>query len=200
MPNDTVSGSLPRRWAAIPVAVLFWVALVALAGRPGRRRARRRAAGGWRWWSATAPTTGYPAAQSRQRRQAGGARAGRERLPADRRRRATRPGQAALRPRGGRVRHAIGTANVALFYYSGHGLQVDGVNYLVPVDANPVRRQDLAFQMVSADARAGADGRGSGTKLNILILDACRNNPFAGGGLAAPPAGGSRRCRRRRAR
>ncbi len=83
---------------------------------------------------------------------------------------------------------AIAGADVALFYYSGHGLQVDGINFLVPVDANPSRRQDLDFQMVSADLVL-RQMSGSGTKLNILILDACRNNPFAETGLRSAGGG-----------
>ncbi len=68
-------------------------------------------------------------------------------------------------------------ADVALFYYAGHGMQVSGVNWLVPVDANPVRVQGLDFQMV--DARLVLRQMDSaGTHLNIMILDACRNNPF----------------------
>ena len=85
---------------------------------------------------------------------------------------------------------AIAGAEAVLFYYSGHGLQVNGTNYLVPVDANPTRAQDLDFQMVSADLVL-RQMSGSGTKLNIIVLDACRNNPFdeaglrgMGGGLA----------------
>ncbi len=85
---------------------------------------------------------------------------------------------------------ALVGADVALFYYSGHGLQVQGVNWLVPVDANPTRSQDLDFQMVDADLVLHQMD-GVGTRLNIVILDACRNNPFAirglrsmGGGLA----------------
>lgn len=81
-------------------------------------------------------------------------------------------------------------AEVALFYYSGHGLQVQGINWLVPVDANPSRPQDLEFQMVDAELVL-RQMEGSGTRLNIVILDACRNNPFVvrglrsmGGGLA----------------
>jgi uncharacterized caspase-like protein len=66
---------------------------------------------------------------------------------------------------------------VALFYYSGHGLQVDGTNFLVPVDANPTSRQDLDFQMVSAELVL-RQMSGSGARLNNLILDACRNNLF----------------------
>jgi hypothetical protein len=83
---------------------------------------------------------------------------------------------------------AIVGADVALFYYSGHGLQVDGTNFLVPVDANPSRRQDLDFQMVSADLVL-RQMSGSGTKLNIIVLDACRNNPFDGTGLRSAGGG-----------
>ena len=83
---------------------------------------------------------------------------------------------------------AIARAEVALFYYSGHGLQVNGTNYLVPVDANPTRTQDLDFQMVSADLVL-RQMSGSSTKLNIIILDACRNNPFGGRGLRSAGGG-----------
>jgi Caspase domain len=83
---------------------------------------------------------------------------------------------------------AIIGADVALFYYSGHGLQVQGVNWLVPVDANPTRLQDLDFQMISADLvlRQMRDAR---TRLNIMVLDACRNNPFGSRGLRAAGGG-----------
>jgi uncharacterized caspase-like protein len=83
---------------------------------------------------------------------------------------------------------AIEGADVALFYYSGHGQQVDGTNFLVPVDANPTSRQDLDFLMVSAELvlRQMSD---SGARLNILILDACRNNPFEGTGLRSTTGG-----------
>jgi len=83
---------------------------------------------------------------------------------------------------------SIADADVALFYYSGHGLQVGGVNYLVPVSANPTRVQDLDFQMVSADVILH-QMTGAGTKLNIVVLDACRNNPFGGRGLRATGGG-----------
>jgi uncharacterized caspase-like protein len=73
-------------------------------------------------------------------------------------------------------------ADVALFYYAGHGVQVRGSNYLVPVDANPTREADLDFQMVDI-ALVLRQMEGSGTKLNLVILDACRNNPFGGRGL-----------------
>jgi hypothetical protein len=79
-------------------------------------------------------------------------------------------------------------ADVALFYYAGHGLQVRGANYLVPITANPTRETDVDFQMVDA-ALVLRQMDGAGTKLNIVILDACRNNPFGGRGLRASDGG-----------
>ena len=83
---------------------------------------------------------------------------------------------------------SLAPGDVALFFYAGHGLQVGGANYLVPVDAAPTDEQDIAGQLVGVDAvlRAVATSR---ARLNILILDACRNNPFNGPGLRAMPAG-----------
>jgi Caspase domain len=69
-------------------------------------------------------------------------------------------------------------ADVALFYYSGHGFQVRGENYLAPVSANLVKESDVDFQMVDVGVVL-RQMTGAGTKLNIVILDACRNNPFA---------------------
>src|ERR1700712_886468 len=78
--------------------------------------------------------------------------------------------------------------DVALFYYSGHGIQIRGSNYLVPVSANPVREADVDFQMVDV-ASVLRQMEGSGTKLNLVILDACRNNPFGGRGLRGTDSG-----------
>ena len=72
----------------------------------------------------------------------------------------------------------IQSADVALFYYAGHGMQVQGSNWLLPVDANPTRVQDLDFQLVNAELVL-KQMDGAGTRLNIVLLDACRNNPFA---------------------
>jgi hypothetical protein len=91
---------------------------------------------------------------------------------------------AAVRAFGQEVRGA----EVALFYYSGHGMQVQGSNWLVPLDANPTRVQDLDFQMVDAQLVL-RQMEGAGTKLNLMILDACRNNPFGGSGLRATDSG-----------
>jgi formylglycine-generating enzyme required for sulfatase activity len=79
-------------------------------------------------------------------------------------------------------------ADVALFYYAGHGVQVRGSNYLIPVDANPTRESDVDFQMLDTNLvlRQMAD---AGAKLNLVILDACRNNPFGGRGLRAVESG-----------
>ena len=91
---------------------------------------------------------------------------------------------AAVRTFGQEIRGA----EVALFYYSGHGMQVQGSNWLVPLDANPTRVQDLDFQMVDAQLVL-KQMEGAGTKLNLMILDACRNNPFGGSGLRATDSG-----------
>ena len=79
-------------------------------------------------------------------------------------------------------------ADVGLFYYAGHGLQVRGANYLVPVNANPVREADLDFELEDLGLVL-RQMEGSGTRLNIVFLDACRNNPFGGRGLRATDAG-----------
>jgi Caspase domain len=74
-------------------------------------------------------------------------------------------------------------ADVGLFYYAGHGVQVRGENYLIPVDANPTKEADIDFQMLDTNLVL-RQMEGAGTRLNIVILDACRNNPFGGRGLA----------------
>jgi hypothetical protein len=73
-------------------------------------------------------------------------------------------------------------ADIAVFYYAGHGLQIQGTNFLVPIDANYAKPSDADFQLVDAESilRQMDD---SGAKLKIIMLDACRNNPFAMRGL-----------------
>ena len=67
-------------------------------------------------------------------------------------------------------------ADVALVYYAGHGLEVAGENYLVPVDAKLLRDVDLEYEAVTLASVLGAvDGA---RKLKLVILDACRNNPL----------------------
>ena len=65
---------------------------------------------------------------------------------------------------------------VALVFYAGHGMEMDGVNYLVPVDARLERDTDVKFDTVPLDRVLEAT-RGAG--LRVVILDACRNNPLA---------------------
>jgi len=79
-------------------------------------------------------------------------------------------------------------ADVGLFYYAGHGVQVRGSNYLVPVGANPTRESDVDLQMLDSNVVL-RQMEGAGTKLSLMILDACRNNPFGGRGLRATDAG-----------
>jgi len=68
-------------------------------------------------------------------------------------------------------------ADIAVVYYAGHGIEVDGVNYLVPADAKLVSDFDIEDETVSLDRVLKAL---EGTKrLRLVILDACRDNPFA---------------------
>lgn len=74
---------------------------------------------------------------------------------------------------------------VALIYYAGHGLQVDGENFLIPVDATVSREADVPLEtMRLADLMSMLDTVRSKTR--IVILDACRDNPFADIAKAAP--------------
>lgn len=70
------------------------------------------------------------------------------------------------------------SGGVGLFYFSGHGLQVYGRNYLVPVDAEIESSSDVKFEGVDA-GRVLGKMQDAGNGLNIIILDACRDNPFA---------------------
>ena len=67
--------------------------------------------------------------------------------------------------------------NVGLFFYAGHGVQVNGHNYLMPVNAKLDTEHDAEYDCVRAD-RVLAKMEGAGSKTNIVILDACRDNPF----------------------
>ncbi len=70
---------------------------------------------------------------------------------------------------------AVG-AEVALVYYAGHGVEVDGINYLVPIEAELQRATDVEFEAIPLDLARTAVS--SATKLRMVVLDACRNNPF----------------------
>ncbi len=64
---------------------------------------------------------------------------------------------------------------VALFYYAGHGMQVRGKNYLIPIDAEIKSESSVRVESVDVD---GVLDQLSTSELNVVILDACRNNPF----------------------
>ncbi len=83
-------------------------------------------------------------------------------------------------------RAALLGADVGLFYYAGHGVQVRGENFLVPVDANPVQEADVDFEMLDA-AVVLRQIEASGARLKLVILDACRNNPFRSSGARRRP-------------
>ena len=69
---------------------------------------------------------------------------------------------------------------VGLFYYAGHGVQVDGENYLVPVEARIESESDVRYKSVNVGQILGKMGEAR-NGLNIVILDACRDNPFSRG-------------------
>jgi hypothetical protein len=71
----------------------------------------------------------------------------------------------------------LDNADMALFFYAGHGMQVAGRNYLVPVDAKVERAGDLSFQTIDVTqvlAQMEAEKR-----VNLVFLDACRDNPIS---------------------
>ena len=84
---------------------------------------------------------------------------------------------------------AKGPDTIALVFYAGHGLQIDGENYLVPVDVDPKREADIPLQAVRLNDVLNTLNSVP-SRIRILLLDACRNNPFpaisqsAGHGLA----------------
>ena len=68
-------------------------------------------------------------------------------------------------------------AQVAVVYYAGHGMQIDGRNYLIPVDVELKAGSNMTESMIDMDTiMAGLDDQ---VRTNILIFDACRNNPMA---------------------
>jgi len=70
------------------------------------------------------------------------------------------------------------SGGVGLFYFSGHGMQVEGRNYLIPVNAKIESEADIKYEAVDAGLVLGKM-EDAGNQLNIVILDACRNNPYS---------------------
>lgn len=79
-----------------------------------------------------------------------------------------------------------GNDSVGLFYYAGHGIQARGENYMIPVDARIEDALDVEFEGVPASNMLSSLDH-AGNRLNIVILDACRNNPYR----AATRSGGT---------
>lgn len=82
---------------------------------------------------------------------------------------------AALRNFGNRLKE---TGATGLFYYAGHGMQVKGANYLIPVDAGIESEDEIRYMAMDANQVLDKMEQ-AGNRLNIVILDACRDNPFA---------------------
>lgn len=76
-----------------------------------------------------------------------------------------------------------GKGGVGMLYFAGHGLQRDWHNYMVPVNANLANATDIFEQTVDLDAVISVM-KNAGTRMNIIVLDACRDNPFSGTGSA----------------
>jgi hypothetical protein len=72
---------------------------------------------------------------------------------------------------------ALRDGGVGLFYYAGHAIQVDGNNYLIPIGANVDNEDYVPIETVDVNQVLQRMG-GADNRLNIVILDACRNNPF----------------------
>jgi formylglycine-generating enzyme required for sulfatase activity len=77
----------------------------------------------------------------------------------------------------GQTLSAAGPDAVGLFYYAGHGVQVNGANYLIPTKAQIESQADVDIESVNADT-VMQQMEFAGNRMNIVILDACRNNPL----------------------
>ncbi|PWT72111.1 MAG: hypothetical protein C5B59_16600 [Bacteroidetes bacterium] len=77
----------------------------------------------------------------------------------------------------------------AVFFYSGHGIQVAGENFLIPVDASPTSEADVEDQCVRLQLLLDKMDE-AGTRVSIIILDACRKDPFSKGWNKGPSENG----------
>ena len=68
-------------------------------------------------------------------------------------------------------------SEIAVFFYAGHGMSVNGKNYLIPVDADLKSEADVVFTAIDVDVTL--DQTMSDAKVKLVLLDACRDNPFA---------------------
>lgn len=74
----------------------------------------------------------------------------------------------------------IGGGGIGFFYFAGHGVQSEGRNFLIPLGAEVSSEGALEFEAVDAGIVAATMAR-AGSRINILVLDACRDNPFSRG-------------------
>ncbi len=84
--------------------------------------------------------------------------------------------QAELRRTLGQFSRDAAGADIALIYFAGHGIEVDGTNYIIPTDAKLSHVDDVEFEAIELSKLMSSLNR-AGT-LKLVILDACRNNPF----------------------
>ena len=77
----------------------------------------------------------------------------------------------------GEFRRKLSTDGVGLFYYAGHGMQVRGKNYLIPVEADIADENDAALLAIDVDSVQHVM-EDAGVRLSLYILDACRDDPF----------------------
>jgi hypothetical protein len=169
--------------ATLRAAAAAWAAMVALAGPVPAQPAQNRVAlvignADYRHGAALRNPVNDARAMATTLRQAGFRVIARENATKQQMERAV-----------GEFGRALTPGSVALFYFAGHGMQVGGRNFLLPTDAQIASEQALRLEALDVDivldqvAAAGSD-------VNLVILDACRNNPFerrfraAGGGLA----------------
>jgi hypothetical protein len=80
----------------------------------------------------------------------------------------------------GRRIEGAGRDTVGLFYYAGHGVEVNGTNYLLPIRVRIQRQADVEIEAVDAGVVL-RQMENAGSRVNIMILDACRNNPLPRG-------------------
>lgn len=85
-----------------------------------------------------------------------------------------------------RFSNRIKDGGVGLFFYAGHGIEVDGKNYLIPIDADIPEKNEVEYESLAVDMIIDKMEEAK-NRLNIVVLDACRNDPFSrsgSGGLA----------------
>lgn len=75
-----------------------------------------------------------------------------------------------------RFRDVADGSDIALIYYAGHGIEIGGINYLVPVDARLDDERDAALEMIDLDQMLHQIN--GARQMKMVVLDACRNNPF----------------------